>query len=161
MINYGSYQNNNQQLRNTVIAIILSYCNNLGGLYQWNEMMNYNSTAGGQGICPDNWHVPTDAEWYTMENFLDPSRLLIQVKQVGEDNVVGQKLKNSGSGAPYNWASGNTGTNESGFTALPGGFKEYQWVYFRQPNKRSILDFNLCIITVIFIIVMVQFIVLV
>ena len=99
-----------------------SYCDALGGLYQWNEMMNYNSTAGGQGICPDGWHVPTDEEWFVMENYLDPS--ISNINMTGwRGSSAGVKLKNSGSGPPFNWAPGNAGTNESGFTALPGGIR--------------------------------------
>ena len=34
-----------------------------GGLYEWNELMNYAPMDGGQGLCPPGWHVSTDAEW--------------------------------------------------------------------------------------------------
>lgn len=34
-----------------------------GGLYEWNELMNYSKAEGGQGLCPPGWHVSTDAEW--------------------------------------------------------------------------------------------------
>jgi hypothetical protein len=37
-------------------------CNNYGGLYQWNEAMQYVSTEATQGICPFGWHLPTNAE---------------------------------------------------------------------------------------------------
>ncbi len=42
-------------------------CGTDGGLYQWNEMMQYSTTEGVQGICPDGWHIPTDTEWKTLE----------------------------------------------------------------------------------------------
>ncbi|MEI6899229.1 MAG: FISUMP domain-containing protein, partial [Bacteroidota bacterium] len=41
-------------------------CNLLGGLYQWDEMMQYDDTPAKQGICPPGWHVPTEAEWNTL-----------------------------------------------------------------------------------------------
>src|SRR4030042_6749113 len=44
-------------------------CTIHGGLYQWNEAMQYNSIEGGQGICPDGWHIPTFAEFQTLESF--------------------------------------------------------------------------------------------
>ncbi|MDZ7740435.1 MAG: FISUMP domain-containing protein [Bacteroidota bacterium] len=44
-----------------------SNCDTYGGLYMWNELMQYTSTEGAQGICPDGWHVPTDAEWMMLE----------------------------------------------------------------------------------------------
>jgi uncharacterized protein (TIGR02145 family) len=59
-------------------GIIEKYCydNNTarcatdGGLYDWNEMMGYVTTAGVQGICPAGWHIPTDNEWYVLESGL-------------------------------------------------------------------------------------------
>jgi uncharacterized protein (TIGR02145 family)/prepilin-type N-terminal cleavage/methylation domain-containing protein len=42
-------------------------CTTYGGLYQWDEMMNYVTTAGAQGICLTGWHVPTDEEYKTLE----------------------------------------------------------------------------------------------
>lgn len=42
----------------------------VGGLYQWDEALDYGSDGTGQGICPTGWHVPTDAEWRTLEETL-------------------------------------------------------------------------------------------
>jgi uncharacterized protein (TIGR02145 family)/prepilin-type N-terminal cleavage/methylation domain-containing protein len=42
-------------------------CTTYGGLYQWNEMMGYITTAGAQGICPTGWHIPTHNEFTTLE----------------------------------------------------------------------------------------------
>ncbi len=41
-----------------------------GGFYAWNEVMNYSTAEGSQGICPSDWHIPTDKEWYKLENGL-------------------------------------------------------------------------------------------
>ena len=61
----------------------------------------------GQGVCPDGWHLPTDAEWTTLTNYL------------GGESVAGGKMKEIGT---THWNSPNTGaTNSSGFSALPGG----------------------------------------
>lgn len=120
MVYSGANQYNNSTVEKYCYNNSTSYCDNLGGLYQWNEMMDYTTTPGGQGICPDGWHVPTDAEWYAMENFLDPS---VYSGSTGwRGNVVGQKLKSTATGGSYNWPS-NPGTNTSGFTALPGGVR--------------------------------------
>jgi uncharacterized protein (TIGR02145 family) len=82
-------------------------CNEYGGLYQWNEMMEYDTTAGVQGICPSGWHLPTDGEWTIMADLL------------GGAIVAGGKMKETGTAY---WKPPNAGaTNESGFTALPGG----------------------------------------
>lgn len=39
-------------------------------IYLWDAAMNGSTTAGAQGLCMDGWHVPTDAEWHELENFL-------------------------------------------------------------------------------------------
>ena len=76
-----------------------TYKNVYGALY------NGYAVQDSRGICPTGWHVPRDIEWTQLENFL------------GGKLVAGRKLKESGT---IHWASPN-GTNESGFTALPGG----------------------------------------
>ncbi len=47
-------------------------CAIYGGLYQWNEAMNYDTIPGRTGLCPEGWHIPTDAEWHDLILFLDP-----------------------------------------------------------------------------------------
>jgi uncharacterized protein (TIGR02145 family) len=38
-------------------------CANYGGLYQWDELMQYSETEGIQGLCPPGWHIPTETDW--------------------------------------------------------------------------------------------------
>ena len=47
-----------------------SNCDVYGGLYQWREMMQYTTSEGTKGICPDGWHIPMDNEWYSLVNYL-------------------------------------------------------------------------------------------
>lgn len=90
---------------------LVTNCNIYGGLYQWNEMMQYVAISGTQGICPSGWHLPSDAEWTTLTTYL------------GGISLAGGKMKEAGYA---HWLSPNTGaTNESGFTALPGGIRDY------------------------------------
>ena len=82
-------------------------CTTYGGLYQWNEMMQYTTIQGAKGICPTGWHIPTDAEWTTLITYL------------GGEDVAGGNMKEAGY---MHWQSPNEhATNSSGFTALPGG----------------------------------------
>ena len=106
-INVSQNQTNNSQIEKYCYNDEPDSCDVYGGLYQWDEMMQYITTQGAQGICPNSWHLPTDAEFTTLTNFL------------GGESVAGGKMKETG----YDhWAPPNTGaTNESGFTALPGG----------------------------------------
>jgi uncharacterized protein (TIGR02145 family) len=41
-----------------------------GALYQWDQAMCGSTTEGAQGICPDGWHIPTDAEYKILEIYL-------------------------------------------------------------------------------------------
>ena len=45
-------------------------CTTNGGLYQWDEAMQYTETEGTQGICSTGWHIPTDAEQHTLDQYL-------------------------------------------------------------------------------------------
>ena len=85
-----------------------------GGLYNW-YAVNTNK------LCPVGWHVPSDVEWQKLILYIDASAV-INVANIGyESFTAGGKLKEAGSA---HWQSPNTGaTNESGFTALPGGFR--------------------------------------
>jgi uncharacterized protein (TIGR02145 family) len=79
-----------------------TYKNMYGALYNW-YAVNVSS------LCPSGWHVPNDAEWTILTNYLS------------KGDKVGGKLKDSGT---TNWKIPNIGaTNYSGFTALPGGYR--------------------------------------
>ena len=96
-----------------------------GALYTWAAAMNGQETSDSipsqvQGVCPDGWHLPSDAEWKQLEMHLGMSQE--EVDDVGSRGTdEGSKLKEAGT---LHWLSPNTGTNESGFTALPGGQRE-------------------------------------
>lgn len=71
-----------------------------GVLYNWSAAI---------AACPLGWHLPSDDEWTTLTNYL------------GGESVEGGKMKETGTA---HWESPNTGaTNESGFSALPGGYR--------------------------------------
>jgi uncharacterized protein (TIGR02145 family) len=84
-----------------------------GLLYTWDAAMNGSTEPGTQGVCPCEWHVPTDEEWTILENYL------------GGSSVAGGKMKEIGI---EHWYLPNTGaTNSSGFSGLPAG--EYDGYY--------------------------------
>jgi uncharacterized protein (TIGR02145 family) len=107
MIDGGIAQTDNDIIEKYCYNNISDSCTTYGGLYQFDEMMQYITTPGVQGICPSGWHLPENSEYTTLVNYL------------GGFGVAGGKMKESGT---THWSSPNTGaTNESGFTALPGG----------------------------------------
>lgn len=60
-----------------------------GGLYTWDEAMQYVTTEGAQGICPTGWHIPTDTEWYNLEHYLDPT-----VNNPNQSGIIGTTISN-------------------------------------------------------------------
>ena len=73
-----------------------------GRLYTWY------ATTDNRGICPAGWHVPTDTEWSTLTTYL------------GGEVTAYSKLKEADE---IHWIKYDTGTNETGFTAIPGGIR--------------------------------------
>ncbi len=119
-INGSQDQTNNNTIEKYCYNDSTTNCDTYGGLYQWDEMMQYVTTAGAKGICPNGWHLPTDNEWKTMEMYLGMSQA--QADATGwRGTDEGGKLKETGT---THWHSPNTGaTNSSGFTGLPGGYR--------------------------------------
>ncbi len=113
-------QTNNGVIEKYCFDNLESNCDQYGGLYQWDEVMQGSATPGVQGICPSGWHVPTDGEFTTLTAFL------------GGDAVAGGKLKEAGSA---HWAAPNTGgTNSSGFTALGAGNTDLNGNFYNLTN---------------------------
>lgn len=105
-----------------------TYCSGYGGLYEWNEAVQYSSTEGAQGICPSGWHIPSDADWSTLMNFL------------GGAYVAGGKMKSTGTfedGTGLWYAPNEGATNESGFTGFPGGVRGYYYGDFYNFNAQG------------------------
>ncbi len=78
-----------------------AYCYNgetYGKLYNWYAVND------PRGLAPEGWHIPTDAEWTQLSDYL------------GGKGVAGKKMKSTSG-----WNNKGNGTNESGFNGLPGG----------------------------------------
>jgi len=89
-------------------------CMKFGRLYDWSTAMNgadsSNADSGNvQGICPVGWHLPSDAEWTTLTDY------------VGGLATAGRKLKSTTDWFYYSDESA-AGTDIYGFSALPGGY---------------------------------------
>ena len=75
----------------------------------YGKLYNWYAVNDARGLAPTGWHIPTDEEWTTLTNYL------------GGEDVAGGKMKSTGTAY---WNSPNTdATNDSGFSALPGGFR--------------------------------------
>jgi len=97
-------------------------CNNYGGLYQWDQAMDYTTQEGAKGICPPGWHIPTDEEWKILEGSADTQ---YPVGDPEWDDTgwrgydAGKRLKSTAG-----WST-NSGTDAFNFTALPGGERRF------------------------------------
>ncbi len=88
-----------------------AYNNDINNVDIYGYLYNWYAVDDPRGLAPLGWHVPSNGEWTVLGNFL------------GGNSVAGGKLKEEGA---EHWFSPNTGaTNESGFTALPGGGVDY------------------------------------
>jgi uncharacterized protein (TIGR02145 family) len=75
----------------------------------YGKLYNYYAVIDPRKICPEGWHVPIDAEWTFLTNYL------------GGLSIAGGKMKSIGNSF---WNTPNNGaTNESGFSSLPGGWR--------------------------------------
>jgi len=91
------------------------YNNDLANKADYGALYNWYSVADIRNIAPTGWHVATYDEWTTLINFL------------GGDKIAGDKVTEKGI---VHWQSPNSeATNESGFTALPGGACNYEGAF--------------------------------
>ncbi len=81
-----------------------------GVLYNWPAVMT-------EGICPSGWHIPSDGEWQTMEISLGMSEA-DAASEGWRGSPVGDYMKSTSG-----WNGGGNGSNSSGFTGLPGGYR--------------------------------------
>ena len=122
---YWYYPDNNSSNKDTY-----------GLLYNWKAVMNGSTSSsanpsGVQGLCPDGWHVPSDAEWTQLTEYVSS-----QSEYVCDNNNanIGKALAST-----QNWpnssiscAVGNTpnSNNATGFTAVPAGYSNGGYEYF-------------------------------
>jgi len=121
LVSGNTAQSDNGVVERYCYANQVSNCLQYGGLYQWDEAMGYATGSMVQGICPDGWHLPSHAEWIALETYL------------GGPNQAGAALKESGT---THWAVPNSGAdNSSGFTALPGGYRNTNGGFYLMPYQ--------------------------
>ncbi|MEZ5197241.1 MAG: FISUMP domain-containing protein [Bacteroidales bacterium] len=120
-IDGGYNQTNNWNIEKYCYIDTESNCDVYGGLYQWNEAMQYSTSPGAQGACMSGWHIPTDDEWCILENYVDNNMVVCDI--IGERGInVGGRLKETGTS---HWNPPNTGaTNSYGYTLLGGGMHD-------------------------------------
>jgi uncharacterized protein (TIGR02145 family) len=128
MINNSQQQSDNGIIEKCCVGNSLDSCAKMGGLYQWDEMMQYTTGGGAQGICPPGWHVPINEEWKLLAGAVD-SRYGIGNPMWNYINSwrgfdAGLNLKSTSG-----WLDGGNGVDLFGFTGLPDGWAYSGWNY--------------------------------
>ncbi len=80
---------------------------------KYGKLYNWYAVKDRRGLAPQGYHLPGDAEWTTLTKFL------------GGEEAAGTKMKSS-----VGWEKNDNGTNTSGFTGLPGGYRYYDGTFF-------------------------------
>jgi len=144
-LNFGTMINSTTSADNqTDNDIIEKYCygNDVancaiyGGLYQWDEMMQYSTIESTQGACPTGWHLPTDTEWKTLEMELGMTQ--------SQADLTGYRGTDQGSQLAGNeplWSNDlldqNGAFGSSGFAGLPAGYRSTSGSFLDQPLDAS------------------------
>jgi len=82
------------------------YENNSENGTKYGKLYNWYAVNDARGLAPAGWHIPTVEEWTVLSTFL------------GGEDVAGEKMKSTSG-----WNDDGNGTNSSGFSGLPGGFR--------------------------------------
>jgi uncharacterized protein (TIGR02145 family) len=121
-INADEYPSNNQIIEKYCYEDNEINCDQFGGLYMWDEMMQYITVEGAPGICPSGWHIPDNDDWKVLLGVVDSEYGIGDPEwdgfECGYD--VGTRLKST-----TGWNTGGNGTDDFGFTILPAGFYMY------------------------------------
>ena len=115
-------------------GVLCHYGNNDANASTYGCIYNWFAVNDNRGLVPEGWHVPSDEEWKELEMYLGMSQAdADDTNWRGTDE--GGKLKEAGT---VHWEASNTGvTNESGFTALPAGYRSCGLQTYEQLGKHA------------------------
>lgn len=110
---------------NVTAAKATTNYSSFGVLYNWAAAMkgaasSTNNPSGVKGVCPEGWHLPSEAEWIVLED------------AIGGIATAGTKLKSK-----TIWNANDIKTDEFGFNALPGGYRYYGGTFFGNGSNAS------------------------
>lgn len=127
---------NSEEWSNISTGARCSYDNDETIVDEYGYLYNWHSVIDERGLAPEGWRVATDNDFKQLERFTGMTELDINI--TGERGLYansGGKLKDSGQD---HWIDqGPSATNESGFTAIPGGFRRHQTYDFRDLGYRG------------------------
>lgn len=134
-INGTENQTNNGTIEKYCYNNQESNCDTYGGLYQWDEMMQYSTTPGVKGICPEGWHLPSDTELWTLTTYLNSQTAYCCDNNT---NAIAKSLAATTLWSTHTntCAIGNNllANNATGFSGLPGGYRGTTGLFFNLGN---------------------------
>jgi uncharacterized protein (TIGR02145 family) len=80
---------------------------------KYGKLCNWYAVSDTRGLPPKGWHIPSDQEWTVLVDYL------------GGQEKAGAKMKSKDG-----WIENGNGTNSSGFSGLPGGFRSDDGIFF-------------------------------
>ena len=84
------------------------YTNDASNGTKYGKLYNWYAVSDSRGLAPNGYHIPTDAEWTQLSDYL------------GGESEAGTKMKSTNG-----WEEDGNGNNESGFAGFPGGYRSY------------------------------------
>lgn len=132
----NNYQTDNDVIEKFCYGNNASNCEIYGGLYEWNEMMQYVTQEGTQGICPTGWHLPAVAEWIIMTDYVrsQPEYCCNSSTFQIAKALASTTLWNGPSSYPCGIGNDPSTNNGTGFTGLPGGCRTFTSTTPPQPR---------------------------
>ena len=83
-------------------------CDEFWSLSEYGRLYNWYAVDDSRGLCPGGWRVPSSGDWTVLTS------------ELGGESVAGAKMK-----TVFGWHNGGNGTNSSGFSGLPGGYRNF------------------------------------
>jgi len=94
------------------------YNNDASNGTKYGKLYNWYAVHDPRGLAPNGYHIPTDAEWTKLTDYL------------GGESGAGTKIKSTSG-----WYNNHNGTNSSGFSGLPGGYRSYNGTFSYIDNR--------------------------
>ena len=89
------------------------YDNDTSNGTKYGKLYNWYAVSDPRGLAPNGYHIPTDAEWTQLSDYL------------GGQSEAGSKMKSTSG-----WKNNGNGTNSSGFSGLPGGYRNSNGTFY-------------------------------
>lgn len=122
-IDHNKQSSDNDTIEKYCLLNVEENCDLFGGLYQWDELMQYDTNNNGQGLCPEGWHIPKLEDYVILFNYAKGQMKTLKKK--------GYCWLSSGGIEPGDGLKEECFENDgqTGFDILPAGYIDLQKTY--------------------------------